>query len=293
LKVISRPFQQKDFALLRHFLGEARQAIRHSHYLHVGDLSWQVFHMLAAHNPSDLMRLWQDEGGTLSGFVLVYPDFGMFDIQVHPHWRDAALEGEMLTWAQSQLSGRSSYTLVNENDHLAKTLLEAADYKPMGNWLYMGRALDEPIPAPQVPPTFKVSDMTEAAFTPRASALALAFGAEPQPERYKTFMNAPGYDPALDVVAVDASGQVAAFAMCWADPVSKVGEFEPVGTVPDFQRQGLGKAALLEGMRRLCERGMRDVIVIVEAAEEPAQRLYESVGLTPRWTIQLYGKTIP
>jgi mycothiol synthase len=292
LKITSRPFEREDFALLCHFLDEARPAIQHSHYLHVGDLSWQVFHMLAAHNPSDLMRLWQDEGESLLGFVLVYLDFGMFDIQVHPDWRDAALEGEMFAWAQSQLSGRSTYTLVNENDHLRKALLEASGYTPMGDWLYLARALDEPIPAPQISPTFKVTDMIEATFTPRATALALAFGAESQPERYQAFMQAPGYDPTLDVVAVNASGQVAAFAMCWADPISKVGQFEPVGTVPDFQRQGLGKATLLEGMRRLREQGMEEVIVIVEAAEEPARQLYESVGLTPRWKIILYGNTI-
>jgi ribosomal protein S18 acetylase RimI-like enzyme len=161
----------------------------------------------------------------------------------------------------------------------------------IGEWLYLQRSLAAPPPAVQIPPGFRITDLTEADYASRAQALAQVFGAEPLPQRYQQFMDAPGYDPELDLVLLDSRGEIAAFAMSWLDPVSMVGQFEPVGTVPDFQRQGLGKATLLEGMRRLRARGAENVIVIVDAGEDAARHLYQSVGLEPGWKLHLYAMT--
>jgi ribosomal protein S18 acetylase RimI-like enzyme len=91
-------------------------------------------------------------------------------------------------------------------------------------------------------------------------------------------MQSPVYDPELDVVAVAPDGRIGAFCIVWPDPVNKVGLFEPVGTHPDFQRRGLGKAVMSEALRRLRERGMTEACVCTNANHTPAVRLYESVG---------------
>ena len=296
MNITTRSFELKHLKALYRFLGEARQGIANCHYLHCGDLCWQLFHMLSDFSPSDLIRIWEDEQGELVGFVLVYPPFGMFDIQVHPTYRQRELEVEMLEWAQAQITQLSAevdslYSLVNETDTLRMSLLEARGYQPMSDWVYMQRSLTMPIDTSPAISPFRIGDLTEVDVAARAQALASVFGAQPEPAKYQVFVSAPGYDPTLDVVIVDANEQVAAFALCWTDMVSKVGQFEPVGTVPAFRRQKLGILTLLEGMRRLHERGMQQVIVIVEASEEPAVKLYTSVGLIPRWKIVLYGKT--
>ncbi|MDO9130593.1 MAG: N-acetyltransferase [Anaerolineales bacterium] len=64
----------------------------------------------------------------------------------------------------------------------------------------------------------------------------------------------------------------------WPDPVTKLGLFEPVGTHPDFRRKGLGKAVVVEGLRRLKARGMKQAIVCAEHDNPAAQKLYESAG---------------
>ncbi len=77
--------------------------------------------------------------------------------------------------------------------------------------------------------------------------------------------------------------------MCWVDPLTKVGQFEPVGTAPDFRRQGLAQAVLHEGLRRMQQRGAERAIVIVEAAEEAARQLYAAVGFEDQWELTLYS----
>jgi ribosomal protein S18 acetylase RimI-like enzyme len=122
--------------------------------------------------------------------------------------------------------------------------------------------------------------------------LAAAFEAEQDTERYQQFMQAPGYSSDLDLVAIAPDGQFGAFCMCWVDAVNSVGQFEPVGTAPAFRRQGLAHVTLLEGLRRMSRVGATTAIVIVEADEQAAKQLYESVGFLPRWTIDGYTKRI-
>jgi mycothiol synthase len=103
-------------------------------------------------------------------------------------------------------------------------------------------------------------------------------------------MDAPGYVRDLDIVAIAPNQSLAAFALCWVDPANKVGQFEPVGTAPEFRQQGLGQAVLYEGLRRMQQHGAERVIVIVESADVAACRLYASVGFEHQWNLNLYTK---
>ncbi len=68
------------------------------------------------------------------------------------------------------------------------------------------------------------------------------------------------------------------YCICWLDPVNKIGEFEPVGTSSAFRGKGLGKAIMLEGLRRLRAFGMQTAIVCTGGDNEVARNLYESAG---------------
>ncbi len=293
----SRPYAgQHDLEALSTFLSQARREIHHVHHLHVGDLVWQLFHMQAAFALPEIVHLWEDADGTLIGFVLLYPAFGFFDLEVQAQHRGRALEEAMLTWADTRLRAQQEvdgalYTLVHEHDTSRIELLAQHVYTKGDPWLYLQRSLTEPVPTPRLPPAFHVRhvhDVSEAGA--RAVVLAAAFGAPAQTERYQQLMQAPGYNIQLDLVAVAPDGRFGAFALCWIDPVNKVGQFEPVGTAPEFRRMGLGRAVLLEGMRQLQVRGAESVMVIVEEAELAARALYESVGLEPCWQLSLYSK---
>lgn len=87
-----------------------------------------------------------------------------------------------------------------------------------------------------------------------------------------------GYTPECDFVAVAPDGIFASYCICWLDTVNNIGEFEPVGTRPAFRGKGFGKALMLHALRRLQAQGMHTAIVCTGGSNEPAWRLYESVG---------------
>ena len=91
-------------------------------------------------------------------------------------------------------------------------------------------------------------------------------------------MRLPGYHRDLDVVAVTQDGIVASYENGWIDQVNRTGDFGPVGALPAHRRQGLTRAVLLEGLRRMQALGMDRVCVSTGESNTPALRLYQSLG---------------
>ena len=59
------------------------------------------------------------------------------------------------------------------------------------------------------------------------------------------------YDPALDLAVETADGEVAGYSLYWFDPVTRVGLVEPMRVEDTYQRRGLARAMLTEGLDRL------------------------------------------
>ena len=83
-----------------------------------------------------------------------------------------------------------------------------------------------------------------------------------------------------------------AFAICWLDPVNAIGHFDPVGTHPDYQRKGLGRAVLYEGMRRMKARGMRTASVCVDGDNPAGIGVYAAAGFIAKHKIFTYKKAL-
>jgi ribosomal protein S18 acetylase RimI-like enzyme len=96
--------------------------------------------------------------------------------------------------------------------------------------------------------------------------------------RYQRFVRSPAFSPDLNLVIMAPGDRCASFCTCWLDPVNRVGLFEPVGTHPDFQGLGLGKAVMMEGLHRMQDGGMRTAIVGAESDNPTAECLYRSIG---------------
>ncbi|MCL2884708.1 MAG: GNAT family N-acetyltransferase, partial [Oscillospiraceae bacterium] len=70
----------------------------------------------------------------------------------------------------------------------------------------------------------------------------------------------------------------AAYCGTWKDPASAVALVEPVATDPDYRMRGLGKAAVLEAVRRCGTRGAKQAYV------GSSQQFYYNIGFRPALT---------
>jgi predicted N-acetyltransferase YhbS len=69
---------------------------------------------------------------------------------------------------------------------------------------------------------------------------------------------------------------VAGYALFWRDDVTGVGLLEPLRVEDGYQRRGLARALVTEGLERLARRGARRLKVGFESAA--ARNLYTGAG---------------
>lgn len=95
---------------------------------------------------------------------------------------------------------------------------------------------------------------------------------------YAQFMGTAVYAGERDLFVRSPDGRGASACTIWFDPVNGVGLFEPVATHPEFQGQGLGKAVMAEGLRRMKAAGMTRAVVGFDPTNVAALALYTSMG---------------
>lgn len=103
---------------------------------------------------------------------------------------------------------------------------------------------------------------------------------------FKEEMLRPNVDLNLKVAAVAPDGNFASYCGMWYDAEAGYAVIEPVATDPDYRKMGLGKAVVLEGIRRAGELGAKTAIV------GSSQQFYYSIGLRPFRTSTIWRKRI-
>jgi len=284
---------EHDLPQMQGLLMEARSRTNDWRYWHVGELAWGFF-MVACHlNPQEHIRLWHDDEGKLVGYAVLGED-PSFDWQVLPEVEWSGIETEAMAWAETRLTElrkrdtkRWSGNFVSgarQDNPKRIAFLEQHGFRYSGEFaeVNMLRSLDEPIPASVLPTGCQVRAADAGEISNRAAAQREVWHpwtvGNVSDDDYAYFMRLPGYHRDLDVVAVAPDGVIAAYVNGWIDPVNRIGDFGPVGARLAYRRQGLTRAALLEGLRRMQARGMDRVCVSTGVSNTPALRLYESVG---------------
>jgi GNAT superfamily N-acetyltransferase len=84
------------------------------------------------------------------------------------------------------------------------------------------------------------------------------------------------YDPTLDLAVEDADGSVAGYALFWFDHTTLVGLLEPMRVEDDYQRRGLARMLLRNGLDQLVRKGARRLKVGFET--DAARNLYLDAG---------------
>ncbi len=244
----------------------------------------------------DDIRVWESDSGQIVGVASHEARRGEVYLQIHPDHR--SLENEMMAWAEEYLSvdrddGKHRLSVrVYDYDTLRQAMVENRGYQQIEHVEHRyRRSLVPPIPEPTVPEGYTVRSLREDDdLSRRCLALGRAFRDEPvDTDTYRTLQSAPGYRLDLDIVVVAPDASFAAVAIAWYDEANRIGMFEPVGTDPDHQRKGLGKALMYEGFRRLKKLGAT-LAYVGAGTQIEASRLYRSVGFDEDFTDHAWTK---
>ena len=266
---------------------------------HRGDLDWWLLPEELGVPPEEMIEIWFTAKGNCLGWVVFLEARAEYDVVMHPDWRGSALERELLRWAGARLTAAARQhsktrvralrcrktrvcAFVFADNRFQRAVLREMGYTEADDVILYSQPLSpQPLPPIALPTGFHwLPPMRVEWAAARAAAHADAFHpSKISPAAYRRFMrNAPDYEGELDVVAVAPDGQHAAFAMVWLDEENALGLFEPVGTRRAYQRRGLGRAVLREGLRRMCARGMTQAIVGCDANNEGTQAFYRGAG---------------
>jgi mycothiol synthase len=270
-------------------------------------------------DPGKDLRLWEDEQGQLIGFSQAWieeptetdpADGGLWFI-VHPAARGGDIEANMIALAEDRVRAVGqerqaqpklfTWSLSSQIERIA--LIKQHGFVESRHFWNLSRSLHDPIPAPQLPAGFTIRsvdlsqdaqawvDMHNQAFCGQWNFHPLTV------ESYKHHFQDPDYLPELNLVAIDSEGKLTSACYCSIDPTHNTFTGRQEGwvvllfTSPDFQRRGLAKAMLLNGLARLHARKLDIAKIGVDSRNAfGAGKLYESVGFERFRTNTAYVK---
>jgi GNAT superfamily N-acetyltransferase len=296
MKLTMRPYQtEEDYWRIRQFLREVSLLNdRHDYSWPLLRWDYWVWHVnmnILHFKLEDVISLWEAEGQIVG---MLNPDGnGEAFFQIHPAFRDDVSMSEMLDVAEQKLpnakeAGRKELIAwVNADDDSTKKLFTERGYVrskfSVEHMRY--RCCSKPVPDTVPQSGYTVRSLGDEGELPARSWLSWKVFHPDEPDEkyqgwewYKNVQRVPLYRRDLDIVAVAPHGELAAFCTVWFDDITRTAVFEPVGTHPDHQKRGLGKAVMSEGLRRAQRLGAD--LATVSSYSTGAHALYESMGFT-------------
>jgi predicted N-acetyltransferase YhbS len=257
------------------------------------------FHTLIEGLPLDRIGIAEDGDGRILGVVHFehHPAFNY--LQIRP--RHEHLYGELLDYAETHLGGESKTFgrrvlgfYVNDFDQRLESIVQRRGYQKQDDFAeeQSRYLIDGPVPSPPLPDGFRLKSLADDNdFHKINRVLWRGFDHEgPPPDEEvagrQQAQRAPNFRRDLTIVAVTPNGDYGSFAGMWAVSENKVCYVEPVATDPSYRRMGLGRAAVLESIRRAASEGAEVAWV------GSGQEFYLAMGFTIQNTANLWVKPL-
>ena len=248
---------------------------------HIGDFYWA----LRATPPDDPLadtRVWPNANGSLAAVAwLDPPNSGDAIVALNA---DASTLGQVLDWLENEqrANGRASLSIVAQHGDTARmdALRQRGYRQSTAGDVRLRCALGSaPTPVP-LPEGFSLRHLShDGDIERRVLVETSAFNTPVSPDRWRLLtQRLPTYQPTLDLIAVAPDGIGASACTCWYDEENHRGEIEAVGTAAQFRRQGVGRAVLTEGLRRLQALGATEAVLYTNIGNVASMALYRSCG---------------
>jgi len=205
----------------------------------------------------------------------------------NPNYR--GLKEEMLKYAEEHLSTPAGFEIViRDTDHYfqgiaARSGFFASQRKEPDSVFY----IDETSLDYELPEGFRITTLQDQfdlfryrrvlwrGFNHELRGEGLFNFSSEDEQSAKKEMLRPNVDLDLKVAVVSPEGNFVSYCGMWYDPEGGFALVEPVATDPDYRQMGLGKAAVLEGVRRVGLQGAKIAFV------GSSQQFYYSIGFRP------------
>ena len=222
----------------------------------------------------DGIALWEEDGDVVAAALVgESPRDGV--ILCDP--RRATLVPELLAW----LEERGLRVEVRASNAVLVEAVNARGWQldPSGHHIPREKLLGTTDEDVLLPPGLQIAELEDDEIERYNVAVQAAFGhVGGSPEEYAIVRRGPSAVHELALVVVDDAGAVVSFAEAWLDRDNRIAEFEPVGTIPELQRHGIGSAVMREAENRLRRVGCNLATVHSWSTMEGANRLYASLG---------------
>jgi len=247
---------------------------------------WMATHSYLDKTAVGKIGIWE-ENDEIVGVATFDTRPGIAYCLTHPDYR--SLKEEMLNYAEEHLSTPAGFEIViPDTDHYfqgiaARSAYVASQSKELDSVFYIDKtSLDY-----ELPKGFRITTLKEDFdLSQYRRVLWKGFNHELKGEGLFTFsledelsakkeMLRPYVDLDLKVAVVSPEGNFVSYCGMWYDPEGGFALVEPVATDPEYRGMGLGKAAVLEGVRRVGLQGARIAFV------GSSQQFYYSIGFRP------------
>jgi len=266
--------------------------------------AWEYMH----HHPAmdnaitGKFGIWE-EAGQIVGVCHAEWRLGEAFFQFNPAYRH--LRNTMLDYAEENLAavsvrdGRKYLgAYVNDNDPEFLALVQASGYTkdPEGARPMCRFTIPDPFPVISLAPGFRMTSLEEECDWARVHQVlwrGFDHGDDvpmtvEELESRRLMFDTPKARRAIKIAAAAPNGEFAAFCGMFYEAEKRFAYVEPVATDPRYRRLGLGKAAVLEGIRRCAGLG---AVVAYVGNDLPIYRAigFEKIFVSECWLKYLEG----
>lgn len=226
-------------------------------------------------------QLTHDEHGELVGAAFAFNNH---------HWRKdpepyalildpehPPLAEPLLDWAES--NGMREVEITQGNTFLTD-LIQSRGYTRSSDFMVMrekplANTSQETVNLPQ---GYSIRALDVSEWDGYFKAVHAVFNMMDTHEAFASILKAPSSVHDLHLNVVNERNEIAAFCSVWLDRENNIAEFEPVGTLPQFQKQGLAAALMAHACNRLREMNCPQADVESWSESVGANKLYSACG---------------
>ncbi len=238
-------------------------------------------------------KAWVSSQDALLGYALAVPVPGLPHIAelkgcIAPGWQRQGLGSRLLQRVLSDLRPTSIRQVVHQvrqmDSPVARFLHKNGFYVEHEEWLMIRADLRHlPLPAVEEGVTIVTLSCSDAVrhFHHLFSA---SFTGHPWDQPFTQHEIETVLDNAEDILFLSLGSILIGFAWLHME-AGGLGAVEPLGVLPSYQQQGYGRFLLLSALHELARRGASHAQIGAWRTNQPAIRLYQSLGFTHHETI--------